>query len=49
MKRVIKIVYTTFYQKSIGISYREQVIFTLATIGFMLAVIIPLVIVVMMS
>ena len=42
MERIIKTVYTTFYQKIADVSYKEQAIVTLATIGFLLAIIIPL-------
>ncbi len=42
MEKVIKTVYTTFYQKTIGVSYREQVIVTATTVAFILAIIIPI-------
>ncbi len=43
MEKVIKTVYTSLYQNNIGVTYREQVMVTLTTIGFMLAIIIPLI------
>tara|TARA_B100000809_G_scaffold254571_1_gene291934 strand:+ start:913 stop:1059 length:147 start_codon:yes stop_codon:yes gene_type:complete len=43
MEEVIKTIYTAFYQKTIGVTYQEQVIVTLVTIGFALAIIIPLI------
>jgi hypothetical protein len=42
MEKIIKTVYTTFYQKTIGVSYREQIIITTTTVAFILGVIIPL-------
>ena len=42
MEKVIKTVYTAFYQKTTGVSYKEQVVITLTTVGFMLAILIPL-------
>ncbi len=42
MEKVIKTIYTLFYQKTTGVSYREQVVVALTTIGFMLAIIVPL-------
>ncbi len=42
MEKVIKTVYTVFYQKTAGVSYREQVLVTATTVAFMLAIIIPL-------
>ncbi len=43
MEEVIKTVYTAFYQKKKGVSYREQLIVTLSTVGFMVAFIIPII------
>jgi hypothetical protein len=42
MEKIIKTVYTSLYQRTTGISYREKVLVTITTIGFMLAIIIPL-------
>ena len=42
MEKVIKTVYTSLYQKTTGVTYREQVMVTITTIGFMLGIIIPL-------
>jgi len=42
MEKVIKTVYTTFYQKTTNVSYREQVIVTTTTVAFILTMIIPL-------
>ncbi len=42
MERVIKTVYTTLYQKTTGVSYKEQIMVTVITVGFILAIIIPL-------
>jgi len=38
MERIIKKVYNTFYQQSAGVSYKEQVIVTVTTIVFLLAI-----------
>ncbi len=42
MERVIKTVYTAFYQKTTNVSYREQVIVAATTVVFMLVIILPL-------
>ncbi len=42
MEKLIKTVYTSLYQRTTGVSYREQVMVTITTIGFMLAIMIPL-------
>jgi len=42
MEKVIKTVYASLYQRTTGVSYREQVMITITTIGFMLAIMIPL-------
>lgn len=42
MEKVIRTIYTTFYQKTAGVSYREQLIVTATTVAFMLAIIVPL-------
>ena len=42
MEKVIKTVYTSLYQKTTGVTYREQVMVTLTTIGFILAIMLPL-------
>ena len=43
MEKVIKTVYTAFYQKTSGVSYREQVVVTTTTVAFMFAIIIPII------
>ncbi len=43
MEKVIKTVYTTFYQKTTGVSYREQFVVALTTVAFMLAIVVPLI------
>ena len=43
MEKVIKTAYTLFYQNPNGVSYREQVIVTLSTLGFIAAIITPLI------
>ncbi len=43
MEKVIKKLYTVFYQKTTGITYREQILVTATTVSFMLAIIIPLI------
>jgi len=42
MEKVIKTLYTSLYQRTTGVSYREKVIMTSATIGIMLVIMIPL-------
>ena len=42
MEKLIKIVYASLYQRTTGVTYKEQLMITLTTIGFMLAIIIPL-------
>ena len=42
MEKIVKRVYTTFYQRTTGVSYKEQVMVTITTIGFILAIIIPI-------
>tara|TARA_B100000809_G_scaffold260973_1_gene308904 strand:+ start:320 stop:466 length:147 start_codon:yes stop_codon:yes gene_type:complete len=41
MEKVIKTVYTAFYQKTSRVSYREQVLVTATTVAFILTIIIP--------
>ena len=43
MEKVIQTVYGVLYQKTKGVSYREQVIVTLCTVGFIVAFIIPII------
>ncbi len=42
MEKVIKTVYTAFYQKTTGVSYREQVVVAVTTVAFMLAIVLPI-------
>jgi len=43
MKKIVKTLYATLYQKTKGVSYREQVIVTASTIAVLTAILIPLI------
>ena len=38
MEKIIKIVYSSLYQRTTGVSNREQLMITITTIGFILAI-----------
>jgi hypothetical protein len=44
MEKIVKKVYLSLYQKTSDVTYKEQLLLTVATIGFTMAIIITMVI-----